>query len=266
MQSGGPGDSDRALWGLGGPEMRRLAVVATILVATTLAGGASAWPTPAKPAAPAPVKAGSVWTIELAGAGCESDSFGPRHDFVAIPDTSRDRGRYRGTKKLTMTWTAGSASGDVFKGKWQKAAGDYVGTYSSAGQSDAATLVPVSVAGCGVVTTAPGSGSIVFGSADADTATVTGQDEIPPTGAVHFYVCPGDTTPCGATSPGVVDLGTVAVSDAGSVATATSPSFIPSATGVYCFDGVYSGDGTTRRPRTGLCPGSASPSAPTHRE
>ena len=235
--------------------MRRLAVVATILLATTLAGGASASPTPAKLAAPAPeVKASSVWTIELAGAGCESDSFGPRHAFVAIPDTSRDRGRYRGTKKLTMTWTAGSASGDVFKGKWQKAAGDYVGTYSSAGQSDAATLVPVSVAGCAVVTTAPGSGSIVFGSADADTATVTGQDEIPPTGAVHFYVCPGDTTPCGATSPGVIDLGTVAVSGAGSVATATSPSFIPSATGVYCFDGVYSGDGHYPASSDGLVP------------
>ncbi|HUD16146.1 MAG TPA: hypothetical protein VMQ59_02740, partial [Acidimicrobiales bacterium] len=179
----------------------------------------------------------------IRGAGCESDTFATHHAFSAGAGAgSGDHGTYKGTKKLTMTWTAGAASGKVFKAKWKKSTGDYAGTYSGAGQSVSATLVPVATGGCAVVTTAPGSAAIGFGASDTDTATVTGQAGVTPTGAVHFYLCPGDTSPCTPTTPGVVDLGTDSVSGSGSTATATSSSYSPAASGGYCYLGVYSGD------------------------
>jgi hypothetical protein len=87
--------------------------------------------------------------------------------------------------------------------------------------------------------TAPSSGSIVFGNSNTDTATVTGVGGVTPTGTVHFYVCKG-ANPC--TTSGT-DLGSVTLAGSSGVGTATSPAYTPSATGTYCFLGVYSGDG-----------------------
>jgi hypothetical protein len=224
--------------------MRRWVVVATtVVLVTTLVtrAEASAIEGKATPSA-AKVKAGTVWTVEMAGAGCESESFRDHHTFAAVPNIGGDAGTYKDARKLVMTWTAGSASTDVFSGRWRRANGDYSGTYSQGGVTDSATLVPVSSGGCAVVATEPPSSSIAVGSAEVATATVTGQSGITPTGDVHFYLCPG-TDPCTATSPGAVDLGRAAVSGSGATATATSASFIPAATGVYCLLGVYSGDG-----------------------
>jgi hypothetical protein len=93
------------------------------------------------------------------------------------------------------------------------------------------------------VTTAPANTTIVLGTTDTDTATVTGVDGITPTGNVHFYVCPGNANPCTTGTAGVVDLGMVTLSGSGGTAAAASPAFKPSAAGAYCFLGVYSGDG-----------------------
>jgi hypothetical protein len=112
------------------------------------------------------------------------------------------------------------------------------------------------------VTTSPAHASIVLGSGDSDTATVTGVTGVTPTGSVTFYVC-GPTATCHRLhhhDAGVVDLGSVTVSGSGNTATATSPSFTPLATGTYCFLGVYSGDNNYAGGRTDRPPGSASPS------
>jgi hypothetical protein len=227
--------------------MRRWAVGATIVVVTaTVVAGASATATSARAKPPkVPVKAGSTWTMNLAGAGCESDSFAPHHGFTAVTGSSGDSGTYRrGPKKLTMTWTAGSGSGAAFTGTWKRATDTYTGTYSDAGQSGPATLVPLATGGCAVVTTAAASDSLTLGTSDTDTATVTGEGGITPTGGVHFYACPGDTDtdPCTGTAAGAVDLGSADLSGSGATATATSAAFSPTATGDYCFDAVYSGD------------------------
>jgi hypothetical protein len=142
-----------------------------------------------------------------------------------------------------MTWTAGTASGKVFKGRWRGHTGEYTGTAVLAGVSVAATLVPVAVGGCASVATAPGSSSIALGSIDADTATVTGEAGITPGGDVHFYVCPGEAAPCTPSSSGAIDLGSSSLTGSGNTATATSAAFSPLATGSYCFDGFYTGDG-----------------------
>ena len=239
--------------------MRRWAVVAAISVmALTLATGASAAaPASVSPAAsavpigagtgaPHRVSAGSEWTIELTGGACETDSFAAHHIFTAVigsDGAGGDRGTDRGTKTITMNWTAGTASGDVFKGSWRRSKGDYTGTDVQAGVSVGATLVPVAVRGCATMTTAPGSSSIALGSTDSDTATVTGEAGIPPTGDVHFYGCAGDAAPCTPNASGAVDLGPSALSGSGDTATTTSVDFSPPATGPYCFDAVYPGDG-----------------------
>jgi hypothetical protein len=94
------------------------------------------------------------------------------------------------------------------------------------------------------VTTAPTSPSIVLGDSDSDTALVTGQDNVTPTGTVDFTVCSGDSDPCTSTSSGAVDLGAAALAGTDGSATAASTSFTPTATGTYCFSGAYSGDTT----------------------
>jgi hypothetical protein len=237
--------------------MRRSVVVAAIsVVALTLATGASAAPKSVSPTAsagqggsgtvaPSKVKAGSEWTLELTGSGCESDSFAAHHAFTAVNSTDGDQGTYTGkkTKTLTMTWTAGTASGEVFKGRWRRSTGDYTGTDVQAEVSVDATLVPIAVGGCATVATTPGSSSIVRGSTESDTATVTGEGGITPGGDVHFYVCPGDAAPCTPSSFGAVDLGSSSLAGSGGIAIALSAAFSPSAPGIYCFDGVYLGDG-----------------------
>ncbi len=94
--------------------------------------------------------------------------------------------------------------------------------------------------------THPASSSISLGSADSDTATVTGTGGVTPTGTVHFYECKGNANPCTTSraANGGTDLGSVALTGSGTpaTATATSTSFTAPSSGTYCFLGVYSGD------------------------
>jgi hypothetical protein len=241
--------------------MRRSAIVTAVVLFTTIAGAAAPGltstagatsrrgPGTSTATAPAPanvrVKAGSAWTLDITGAGCQSDTFAAHHVFTA-GTTNGDRGTYKGTRKLTMAWTAGASTGAVFKGTWTRATGHYTGTYASGGATAplAATLVPAATSACLAMTTAPATASITLGSSDTDIATVTGRSGITPTGTVTFYVCPVGVEPCTAASPGLVDLGTTPVSgSSGNNVTATSAPYQPGATGSYCFLGLYSGDG-----------------------
>jgi hypothetical protein len=93
------------------------------------------------------------------------------------------------------------------------------------------------------ITTAPTTSSIVLGATDTDTATVTGEGDLTPTGDVHFYACPASAEACSTTAPDTVDLGTAPLSGSGNAATATSAAFTPAELGNYCFAADYSGDG-----------------------
>jgi hypothetical protein len=223
--------------------MRRWAALTTVfllvIAAMTAATAASALARATHPK----VKPGTTWTLEQAST-CESETFATHHKFsAAIADGTGDRGTYKGTKKLSMTWKSGTASGAIFKGTFSSSAGDYPGTYSRGAGSVTATLLPSSVAGCASLTTAPTTPSVAFGASDTDTATVTGSG-VTPTGTVTFDLCSGDTDPCSPTTPGVVPLGDTALSGSSGTATATSASYAPPATGTYCFFAAYSGDAT----------------------
>jgi hypothetical protein len=219
--------------------MRRMAiltssvVVAAITVAGTAGGSAAS-------ASPAPkIKPGTTWTLS-AGPTCESDSFAAHKKFAGTDNSGSDQGTYKGTKKVTMTWTTGAPTGNVFQGTFNKKTGVYAGTYGPAGQSVAATLTPAAAQGCALVETQFSAYSITYGETDSDKATVTGTGTTTPTGSVHFYVCP--ESGCSATASGAVDLGTTDLTVSGSTATAASVTFAPPRGGIYCFDGVYSGD------------------------
>ena len=98
-----------------------------------------------------------------------------------------------------------------------------------------------------VVTSSPAVPSVPLGSNDSDNVTVTGLTAASgptPTGEVDFLVCPATSSPCTAGSSGVIDLGSVPVTDQGVAATAavTSASFRASTVGDYCFAALYSGD------------------------
>jgi len=195
------------------------------------------------------VQVGSAWTVQ-AGATCEIDSFTTHHSFSDV-DGSGDQGRYRSGrgKMLTMRWTGGVASGAVFDGSWSRMTGDYAGTYSDGGHSVAATLIPFSAGGCGTALTPVFHAqmelsALVPGASDVDTASVLGVGRVEPTGTVHFYVCPGEATPCTPTSSGVVDLGWLTLGGLAGTSTsvANSARFTPAGTGSYCFLAVYSGD------------------------
>ncbi len=95
------------------------------------------------------------------------------------------------------------------------------------------------------VVTAPNDSTIVLGSSTSDTATVTGNAVAgTPTGTVTFAVagpCTGGVfSGCGPlafqplTGPGTL-------SGSGTTATTVSPLYTPTAVGLYCFEGVYSG-------------------------
>ena len=230
--------------------MRRLASLATVcLLATTAAVVGEAT---AASAAGSQVTPGSVWTLETA-TGCQSQFFSTGHAFsAAIADGSGDKGKYEGTRKLEMNWTAGTAAGGLLKAVFHRATGVYAGTYTDAGTTAPATLAPGVSVGCGTVAAAPGSPSILLGAGDTDTATITGAAGVVPTGTVTFYVCGPDATTAACTTATGTEVGSpVAVS--GSVpgagpgdtvaTTATSAPFDPLATGNYCFVAVYSGDG-----------------------
>ena len=91
-------------------------------------------------------------------------------------------------------------------------------------------------------TTSPTNPTIVLGGSDSDTATVTGVLGVTPTGTVTFYVCGPFTTATACTISGT-KLGSGTLGGSGDTATTTGPSFTPTATGTYCFFGLYSGDG-----------------------
>ena len=97
----------------------------------------------------------------------------------------------------------------------------------------------------GGMTTAPQQAAIAQGSSDADVATVPGDAANgAPTGSVTFYVCGPTTTPTPCTAK-TSEVGAAAVTlSAGSnnTASATSPTFTPTAPGYWCFAGYYSGD------------------------
>ena len=89
----------------------------------------------------------------------------------------------------------------------------------------------------------PTSGSIVAGSSDSDTATVTGNATSgAPTGTLSFYAC-GPTSspqPCTSLADPVGEPQTLTPD--GDASTATSPSFTPTGPGFWCFGARYSGD------------------------
>jgi len=121
--------------------------------------------------------------------------------------------------------------------------GVYSGDANYAGASDGSITrecFTVTSATPGVVTD-PTNATITLGASDSDGATVTGTDGITPTGSVSFYVC-GPTASASTCTTSSTKLGSVPVVGSGDSATATSASFTPSAAGVYCFLGVYSGD------------------------
>ena len=120
--------------------------------------------------------------------------------------------------------------------------GVYSGDTNYSAASDCSTTrecFTVTVAPPGV-TTAPGHSTIVLGNSNTD-ATVTGVGGVTPTGTVTFYVCGPFATATACTTAGT-DLGSVTLSGSAGTATATSPAYTPTATGTYCFLGVYSGD------------------------
>ena len=224
-----------------------MVVVAAMAVATAASGPASASVSTSASvrATHAKIKPGTTWTLELAST-CESETFAPHHKFSSalLAEGTGDHGTYKGTKKLSMTWKAGTASGAVFKGTFSAATGTYAGTYSLGPSSVAATLLPSSTAGCASLSTAPTTASVALGSSDTDTATVTGTSGVTPTGTVTFDLCPGATDPCSPTTTGVVALGDATLSGSAGTATATSDFYAPSAAGAYCFFAAYSGDAT----------------------
>jgi hypothetical protein len=188
------------------------------------------------------VKPGSTWTL-TEGARCETDTFAAGGLFSAGTDGTGDSGTWvTKSKKVTMTWKAGSATGDVFVGTFAKVADKYSGTYTHNAQGVPATLIPTRTAGCDVVTTAAEQPSIEFGDTDNDVAAVIGGGGFTPTGTIHFYACPGNANPCTSDAGEVTDLGTVAVAGSGSTASAISLPFTPETPGIFCFLGVYSGD------------------------
>jgi hypothetical protein len=87
--------------------------------------------------------------------------------------------------------------------------------------------------------------SIVLGGTEAATAAVFGSPGAPPSGDVHFYVCPDPSGQCTIESSGLVDLGTETLSDSGNndIYIASSAPYTPPAVGDYCFLAVYSGNG-----------------------
>jgi hypothetical protein len=62
-----------------------------------------------------------------------------------------------------------------------------------------------------------------------------------PTGTVTFYVCGLFKSATACTTAGT-KLGVVTLSGSGATTTGTSPAYTPTAAGIYCFLGVYSGD------------------------
>jgi hypothetical protein len=121
---------------------------------------------------------------------------------------------------------------------------DYSGDANHSGSSDSSSAECFTV-GQAASTTAstPQQGSVTLGAQNADAATVTGDTSSgSPSGAVNFFVC-GPLGSAAGCATGGTPVGSAPLSPgSGNTATATSPSFIPTSPGTWCFRAEYSGD------------------------
>jgi hypothetical protein len=103
--------------------------------------------------------------------------------------------------------------------------------------------VDVTVAPSSTATT-PTNTSIVLGTSNSASATVTGLNVAgSPTGTVTFYECGESSVPVACTSTAEPVGTAVTLTSAGKrSATAASLSFVPTSTGTWCFGSSYSGD------------------------
>jgi len=118
------------------------------------------------------------------------------------------------------------------------------GNYKTSSDTTVDECVDVTPATTGTVT-APTSPTLVLGGTDTDGVTVTGNAAGgSPTGTVSFYEC-GPTAAAAACTSTAHPVGTAVTltPGIGNASTATSPAFMPTSTGYWCFAGVYSGDG-----------------------
>ena len=121
----------------------------------------------------------------------------------------------------------------------------YSGDSNYTGSSDKTVDECFGVAGAASsTTTTPTHSSVLLGATNKDGAVVTGNvDGGPPTGTVTFYECGPTPSPTACTS--LVNQVGSAVSvtpGAGHTSSAQSVTFMPTATGYWCFAAVYSGD------------------------
>jgi hypothetical protein len=194
-------------------------------------------------AAAARITPGSIWTLDRSGGNCEAETFSAGHRFsAAVVNGSGNTGSYRGRHRLRMTWTTGSASGTAFKGRWRGAAREYAGTLRQDGSTISASLAPDATDPCADLEGQPEVPSVTVGDSESDTARMTGLGGPTPTGSIHFYLCPGDSSPCSTASTGVDDLGSTALTVSGGSASADSAFDDSLAEGSYCYLAVYSGD------------------------
>ncbi len=96
------------------------------------------------------ITSGHYWTIEVNGGGCEQDlmaasTFTTPND----PQYNGDAGKYSQTATtVKMKWTAGNDAGLKFKGTYQSAGHEFVGSFGGIGAGDTGQLVKGAVAGC----------------------------------------------------------------------------------------------------------------------
>jgi hypothetical protein len=94
------------------------------------------------------------------------------------------------------------------------------------------------------MTTSPQTASIVLGTTDSDSATITGNATSgSPTGTVSYYFC-GPTVSAQSCTSETNQVGSAIslVSSGSDTSTANSANLTPHSTGYYCFYAVYSGD------------------------
>ncbi len=124
-------------------------------------------------------------------------------------------------------------------------AGYYSGDSNYESSSDATVDECFDVTQASTTTnTALATNSIVLGSSDSDSATVTGNaGGGSPTGTVTFYEC-GPTVSAQACTSESNEVGSAVTltPGAGNTSSAPSGSFTPNSAGYWCLDGVYSGD------------------------
>jgi hypothetical protein len=126
-----------------------MVLTAGVLAVTGLGllGGAPAGASAAASSAAQHVKAGSKWTFEITGQGCEVQTFGSGKTWTA--DMGGDGGKYRGgAATIKDVWTTGSDAPAIFKGTYTSAAKAYEGTWIDSSGSLAAELVRGDVGGC----------------------------------------------------------------------------------------------------------------------